>query len=213
MAKILGIIYLTIIFLLCILFMVFQISEWIDRMKARKGMATAREPEKPLEPQPAIDVVGKSTTVFFTPLIPAGIEPLMSEDLEMEMKSEAATEPDVMTDEVETNLNTPYIPDEDELEQYVNNDVDVTGELSQGLTFEQISHAVEVIEGKKPGESDAYLAGETLCMMPTDFLDMICMQENYEAKVKKLIAGYLDFPGKMKPVPVLVASFDINKYV
>jgi hypothetical protein len=49
--------------------------------------------------------------------------------------------------------------------------------------------------------------------MPDDFLNMICMQENYEAKVKKLIAGYLDFPGKMKPVAAMVANFDINQYV
>jgi len=81
------------------------------------------------------------------------------------------------------------------------------------LTFEQISHAVEVVEGKKSGENNEYFAGETLSVMSDDFLNMICMQENYEAKVKKLIAGYLDFPGKMKPVPVLVANFDINKYV
>ena len=42
---------------------------------------------------------------------------------------------------------------------------------------------------------------------------MICMQENYEAKVKKLIAGYLDFPAKLKPVPAMVANFDINQFV
>jgi hypothetical protein len=39
------------------------------------------------------------------------------------------------------------------------------------------------------------------------------MQADHEAMVKKLIAGYLDFPGKMKPVPAMVANFDINKYV
>jgi len=50
--------------------------------------------------------------------------------------------------------------------------------LSQGLTFEQISHAVDVVEGKKSGEKDEYFAGETLSVMPDDFLNMICMQEN-----------------------------------
>jgi hypothetical protein len=49
--------------------------------------------------------------------------------------------------------------------------------------------------------------------MPDDFLNMICMQENYEAKVKTLIAGYLDFPDKMKPIQAMVANFDIKNYV
>ena len=39
------------------------------------------------------------------------------------------------------------------------------------------------------------------------------MQAEHEAMVKKLIAGYLDYVGKMKPIPVPVATFDINKYV
>jgi len=213
MAKVLATIYLSVLFFFVILYLVYQIRDLMDKRIARKRMAAAREPEKFLEPLPAIDIVGKSTTVFLAPLIPAGNEPLMSEDLETVMQLEAETEPDVMPDEVETNLNAPYIPDEDELIQYANDDMDMTDELSQGLTFEQISHAVEVIEGKKTGETDAYLAGETLTVMPTDFLDMICMQADHEAMVKKLIAGYLDYPDKMKPAPVSVANFDINQYV
>jgi hypothetical protein len=102
---------------------------------------------------------------------------------------------------------------DDEPDAYPDEETDTSGELSQGLTFEQINHAVEVVEGKKSGENDAYFAGETLSVMPDDFLNMICMQENYEAKVKKLIAGYLDFPGKVKPVAAMVANFDINHYV
>jgi hypothetical protein len=212
MANFLGIFYLSVLIIFSFLYMVYYISEWIDRMAKRKRTSVIA-PEKSIESKSVLDVVGKSTTAFLAPLTSASIEPLMSEDLEMELKSEAKTESDIISDEVEANLNAPYIPDEDELEQYRNDDADLQGEFSQGLTFEQISHAVEVVQGGKTGETEELLAGETLTVMPTDFLDMICMQADHEAMVKKLIAGYLDFPGKMKPVPVLVANFDINKYV
>ena len=211
MEKMMGIFYLTVVFLLVVVFLLFNIFIAMDRYKSLKRKAP--EPKKPSAPEPVIDVVGKSTTVFLAPLPPAGIEPMMSEDLETEMKSEAETEPDIKPEEVEANLNASYVPGEDELEQYANDDMDLTGCLSQGLSFEQISHAIDVVEGKKSGKNDEVIAGETFSVMPTDFLDMICMQTDHEIMVKKLIAGYLDSVGKMKPVPVPVKDFDINKYV
>jgi hypothetical protein len=173
-------------------------------------MPVARKLESPSEPA-VIDVVGKSATVFLAPLIPASVEPFMNENLEREPAVE--TELDIKSKEVEVNMNSSYIPDDGELDAYRSNSMDLTNNLSQGLTYEQISHAVEVVEGRKSGESDEYFAGETLCIMPDDFLNVICMQANHEAMVKRLITGYLDFPGKMKPVPLQVANFDINKYV
>jgi len=201
-AKILGAIYMTVIFLLCIWYIYFQISDWIYRVRERERMRAAKTSEKTSEP--VYDVVGKSTTVFLAPLTP-----VMSEDLELESETALEPEPDILPGEVEANLNRSVMVADDEPDVYPDDPM----ELSQGLSFEQISHAVDVVEGKKSGENNEYFAGETLSIMPDDFLNMICMQENYEAKVKKLIAGYLDFPGKMKPVPVLVANFDINQYV
>jgi hypothetical protein len=138
-------------------------------------------------------------------------KPFMSENLEQEPAME--TEPDIKPEEVEISLNVTYMPDDDELDTYRSNSMDLTDNLSQGLTYEQINHAIEVVEGKKSDESEEYLAGETFSVMSDDFLNVICMQANHEAMVKRLIAGYLDFPGKMKPVPAVVANFDINKYV
>ena len=193
---------MSVLFLLCVWYIYFQISDWMDRVRARKRMRVARTPENFSEP--IHDVVGKSTTVFLAPLMP-----VMSEDLEPESETALEPEPDILPGEVETHLNFSIAIADDEPDVYPDDPM----ELSQGLTFEQISHAVEVVEGKKSGENNEYFAGETLSVMPDDFLNMICMQENYEVKVKKLIAGYLDFPGKMKPVPAMVANFDINQYV
>jgi hypothetical protein len=96
---------------------------------------------------------------------------------------------------------------------YPNENTDVSDDLSQGLTFEQISQAIDVVQGKKTGEADEIAAGETLCIMPSDFVDTICRQAEHEAMVKRLIAGYVDFTVKIKPASALIANFDINKYV
>ena len=211
MAKILATIYLSVLFFFCIWYMVFQIKECIDRMRARKRMQAAREPERPPEPEPIINVIGKSSTVFLAPLMPVSKEPFMSDDLEKEPAAEA--EPDIVPEAIEANLNRPVILEDDEMDEYSGDNSDSEENLSKGLTYQQISDAIDVVEGRKSGENDEYLAGETFSMMPDDFVNMICMQADHEAMVKKLIAGYVDFPAKMKPVPVLIESFDINKYV
>ena len=203
---------MSVLFIFSLLFIIYHVREWIISMTKRKK-SLEKEPEKPSEPKPAVDVVGKSTTVFLAPLPPAGMEPLMSEDLETEMRSEAETEPDIMPEEVDADFNSLYVPGEDELEQYANNDMDTTGCLSQGLSYEQISHAIDVVQGKKTGKNDEAIAGETFSIMPTGFLDMICMQTDHEIMVKKLIDCYVDSVGKMKPVSESVKDFDINKYV
>jgi hypothetical protein len=178
MENILATIYLSGLFFVAFLYLAYQINELKDRMKARKRMQAAREPEKPSTT--VIDVVGKSTASFLAPLKPT-IEPMMSEDLEVEMRPEAESEPDIASEEVESGPDAPYVPDEEELIRYANSDMDVTDELSQGLTFEQISHAMEALEGKQLTENDAYLAGETFSVMPDDFLNVICMQADHEA--------------------------------
>jgi hypothetical protein len=204
MANILGFIYLGVLFVFCILYMAFQMYVWIDRLKARKK-PLAGEPENPPEPV-VTNVVGKSTTVFLAPL---------HEPVTGEQKPEPAveTEPEIQPADVEVILKQPLDMDEIEIDDFQNVDMDASDYLSQGLTFEQIGHAVEVVEGRKSGEADEYLAGETFSLMPPDFMTVICMQADREAMVKKLMAGYLDFPDKMKPVPVEVTDFDINNYV
>ena len=208
MAKIIGTIYLSVLFLFTVWFIVFYTREWIDELKRKRMRRRIKVAEKLVEP--VIDVVGKSTTAFLAPLI-TRIEPMMSMDLEREQQPTVETEPDISSSDVDISLNLPL--DEEELEMYPNENTDVSDDLSQGLTFEQINHALDVVEGRKSGENEEYLAGETFAIMPTDFLSMICMQTDHETMVKKLIAGYLDYPGKIKPVPAPVANFDINIYV
>jgi len=81
------------------------------------------------------------------------------------------------------------------------------------LTYQQISQAIDVMEGKKSGVNEELIAGETFSLMPSDFLDLICLQTNYEMMVKSLIAGYENSIENMKPIPATVADFDIKNYV
>ena len=207
MEKILATLYLIGVFFVGFVLISFYISDTIGKWKNRKSIVENQP--KPIS-EPDYDVVGKSMTVFFAPLIPEKHEPMMSEDLEREPAAE--TEPGISPDEVEIKISNSYIPDDDELEQYASEDVDATGEFSQGLTYQQISHAIDVVEGKKSGENDELIAGETLNLMPSDFLNTICMQPEYENMVKKLISGYVDLIGK-KPKPAVMVDFDINQYV
>ena len=207
MEKILATLYLCSVFFVGFVLISFYISDVISKWKNRNNIEE-NNPEPVSEPE--YDVVGKSKTVFLSPLMPEKNEPLMSEDLER--KPAAETEPDISPDEVEVTMCKPYVPDDDELAQYANDDVDTTSDFSQGLTYQQISHAIDVVEGKKTGNDDDLVAGETFNLMPSDFLDTICMQPDYENMVKKLIAGYVDAIGK-KPKPATVSNFNISKYV
>ena len=207
MENILATLYLIGVFFTAIVFILFYVSEVIDKWKKRKTIVE-NEPQPIFEPE--IDVVGKSTTAFLTHIIFEKNEPMMSEDLKRKPSAEA--EANISPDEVEVIMSRPYVPDDEELEQYANDDTDMSGDFSQGLTYQQISHAIDVVEGKKTGEDDEHIAGETFNLMPSDFLTAICMQPDYENAVKKLIAGYVDLIGK-KPKSTLIADFDINKYV
>jgi hypothetical protein len=205
MEKILATLYLIGVFFTAFVFAAFYVSNLMSKWSNRKKTS----PEQFYEP--VIDVVGKSMTAFLAPLILEKKEPLMSEDFEM--KPEVETEPDISPDDVDVSMTKPYIPDDDELEQFRNDDMDVSEVFSQGLTYQQICQAIDVVEGKKSGENEELIAGETFCLMPSDFLDMICMQPDYENMVKKMISCYVDAVGSNKPQSALVTDFDIKNYV
>ena len=181
MEKILAWGYMIVVFILAIAYLFFSIYQWIDRINGRCSVSKVPKPEKPPEPEPAFDIVGKTYSVFLAPLV---IEPFMSQNLETEQKSQAESEPEILTSEVEANLNNSGVLDENELDDFSEDNSDTEGDLSQGLTFEQIGHAIDVVKGRKSSENDELLAGKTFSIMPTDFLDVICMQSDHEAMVK-----------------------------
>ena len=154
------------------------------------------------------EVIGQTNRVFLVPLSEQQDEkPDMSVSVEMEPACE--TESAVTTEDVEVNL---YAEDRfDESDMTIPCGVDSSGELSQGLTFEQISQALEVVKGEKNEEDEQVKAGETLSLMTDEMLEVITMHENNAFIVNKLISLYVDHPNKRKPKTI--EGFDIDKYV
>jgi hypothetical protein len=110
MEKILGIIYLTVVFLLSVIYLFYYIAIAMDRYKSLKK----KEPKPEPPPESANDIVGKSTTVFLAPLH----EPVMSIVLEYEMEQTVETEPDISPTDVEIIMNRTDLPDKDEFIDY-----------------------------------------------------------------------------------------------
>jgi hypothetical protein len=210
MEKILATLYLIGVFFTAFVFLFFYINNLIDKWNNR-NKAAENQPE-PIS-EPAFDIVGKSKSALLVPLVFEKNELKMNETLIAEPISAAETEPDISPEDVDVTMTKPYIPDDDELEQFRNDDVGVSEVFSQGLTYQQICQALDVVEGKKSGEDAELVAGETFCLMPSDFLDMICTQPDYENMVKKLISCYVDAAGNNKPQSAIVADFDIKNYV
>ena len=132
MEKILATLYLFGVFFVAIVLISFYINDMIGKWKNRNSIV-----ENIPEPisEPGFDVVGKSMTVFLAPIKYEKNEPLMSEDLERELAT-AVAEPDILPDDVVVSTSNPDVPDDDELEQYAGDDVDTTGNFSQGLTYQ-----------------------------------------------------------------------------
>ena len=210
MEKILATLYLIGVFFTACIFVASYVGRAISRwMKRNKAVENQPEPV----PEPDCDIVGKSKSVLLVPLVFEKHEPAKSEALVAELVSAAEIEPDISPDDVDITLMKSYVPGDDELGQFRNDDVDIPEVFSQGLTYQQISQAIDVMEGKKSGVNEELIAGETFSLMPSDFLDLICLQTNYEMMVKSLIAGYENSIENMKPIPATVADFDIKNYV
>jgi hypothetical protein len=200
MEKILATLYLIGVFFTALIFASSYVIKAISRW-ARRNKTVENQPEPVSEH--VFDIVGKSKSSPLLPLVFEKNEPV----------SATETEPDVSPEDIDVTMTKPYIPDDDELEQLRNFDVDIPEVFSQGLTYQQISQALEVVDGRKTGEDEELDAGETLSMMPSDLLNVICMQTDYEKMVEKLVSGFEKSVGNMKPKPVTVADFNIKNYV
>ena len=158
MEKILATIYLIGVFFTAFVYVSSYVIKAISRW-TKRNKATEKQPEPVSEHD--VDIVGKSKSSLLVPLVFEKNEP-------EEPVSAPETEPDVSSEDIDVTMTKPYIPDDDELEQFRNDDVDIPEVFSQGLTYQQISEALEVVDGRKTGEDEELVAGEILSMMPSD---------------------------------------------
>ena len=178
-----------------------------NRKVDTKPVKTEVKKERVTKQKEESGIVGKCRMVFLQPIQEPVQQqlnmPLMSQPLEVEQREE---QPDIEPDEVETNLETIDV-DETEFQQKYDDSED----LSQGITFEQISHAVTVLEGKKTSEPDRLKAGETLYNMSADMVAFFDKQEMYLNKVDKLIGSFID--SSWKKTNIDTEEFDVKKFI
>jgi hypothetical protein len=160
------------------------------------------------------NIVGKSRTVYLQEAPPEGtkaVEPAFSENLQRENPYEG--EPDIRADDVEENL-----PQEDE--RFIPLEAEPEGEaVSSGMTFEQISEALDVVQGRRQDEAGQTAAARTLYEAEgSDLFDFLTAQAENEAVIEKLLKENLDNnsvppPEKIRKQKVDTEEFDMTKYV
>ena len=149
------------------------------------------------------EIVGKSRVAFLQPIQQQLNIPILSEPLETEQRVE---QQEIEQDEVEVNLETIDVDESEFRQKY-----DVSDDLSQGITFEQISHAVNALEGDNTNEADRIKAGETFYNMSVDMLAFLNKQENYLNKVEELIGVFIDASGKK--IDINTEEFDVKNFI
>jgi hypothetical protein len=195
------------------------------RMREFWRFLTPETPAREKAPVPVpetshYDMVGKSRTVYLkeVPKEPPGaVEPFFSEDLGA--TPPYSEEPDITDEDVEND------PDKDPLtgeERFLTLDTDPDGEdfpSSTGMTYEQISGALDVIQGKKTDAAGRQAAARILYEAEgSDLFNFLTAQAENEAIVERLIKENIDNDG----VPLSESrgkqrrgrkEFDIGKYV
>jgi len=164
----------------------------------------------------SLSVVGKSQTVYLEePPPPKKVEPVFSEDLERCPSYEE--EPDVTADDVNYKPNEEILTDE---ERFTPLDVEPDNEsVSTGMTYEQISQVLDVVQGKKTSDADQLTAARTLYeVQGGDLFNFLATQAENEAVIERLLKENLDDAGEILPENRRKRrkekeEFDMEKYV
>ncbi|GHV18486.1 hypothetical protein FACS1894179_03600 [Bacteroidia bacterium] len=171
----------------------------IPEAKEREKQAA---PQMKAEPE-AYSVVGKSQTVYLEEPPKAevkAVEPAFSEDLPQAPAYEE--EPDIRTGDVDDSLNDN--PDEEILsreERFIPLDTEPDGGMvSTGMTFGQISQALDVVQGRQTDDAGKAAAARILYEIEgSDVFNFLAAQAENEAVIEKLLKESLDGGGVSFP--------------
>jgi|GEM_PF-6370107 len=177
-----------------------------------------KEQEKPKSTpkQTTYSIVGKSHTVYLEePPKEKPLEPVFSEDLQQVSAYEE--EADISSDDVENDLTEGILSEE---ERFTLLDIEPDSEaISTGMTYEQISQALEVIQGKNTGDSDKSAVARILYeVQGSELFDFLTAQAENEAIIERLLKENLDETGEILPKSRKkngkeIEKFDLEKYV
>jgi hypothetical protein len=188
------------------------------RFLMRGNPVKEKMPAPAQELLPYNNVVGKSQTVYLEESQREKgqtLEPVFSEEMERQPSYEE--EPDVADTDVE------YRQDEEipsEADRFISLDTALDdGGSSTGMTYEQISEALDVVQGKRTDAAGRLAAAQTLYeVRGSDLFDFLAAQAQNEALVEKLIKENMDSDGGRIPQNRWkrkreTAEFDMDRYV
>jgi hypothetical protein len=166
------------------------------------------------------NMVGKSQTVYLeeSPKEKTKtVEPAFSEDLQQASAYEE--ESDITGDDVNDNLNEDRLPEEDRFLPLDADPYDGDFPSSTGMTYEQISQALDVVQGKSTDDAGRQAAARILHeVQGSDLFNFLTAQAENDALVEKLIKENLD--DRREPVLENIRKksreteeFDMDKYV
>jgi hypothetical protein len=164
------------------------------------------------------NMVGKSQTVYLeepTKEEAKAIDPAFSENLQKIPAYEE--EADITDNDVDDS------PDEEVLsreERFLPLDTEPDEEaVSTGMTYEQLSQALDVVQGKQPDDSGRLAVARILYeIQGSDVFDFLAAQAENEAMIEKLIKENIDSIGIPLPESTgkqrrEIEEFDMDRYV
>ncbi|MDR1341331.1 MAG: DUF4122 domain-containing protein [Prevotellaceae bacterium] len=191
---------------------------WRSILPEIKAIDPPATPQAQSEPV-AYSVVGKSQSVYLEEFFKEeakAVEPAFSEDLLQVSTYEE--ESDITNNDVADNLNEEAFSEED---RFLPLDTDADNEdfpSSTGMTYQQISEALDVMQGKPMDQAGQQAVARILHEIEgSDLFNFLTAQAENEAMVEKLLRENIDggsilfseSTGKHKEIE----TFDMDKYV
>jgi hypothetical protein len=162
------------------------------------------------------NMLGKSRTVYLEEQTKA-VEPAFSEELQRISAYEE--EPDIGNDDVDNSLNKDGFAEEDRFLALEADADDGVFPSSTGMTYEQISQALDVMQGRQTDEAGRQAAARILYEVEgSDLFNFLTTQAENEALVEKLIKENIDnddilLSENTKKKRRDRKEFDMDKYV
>ena len=193
---------------------------WRFMMPEIKAKETPAAPQAKPE-QTAYSIVGKSQTVYLEEPPKEetkAVEPAFSEDLQKIPSYEE--EPDTVADDVEYNPGSQSAEDIlSEEERFIPFDSPPEEGESTGMTFEQISEALDVVQGRLADNAGKAATARILYETEgSDLFNFLAAQAENEALIEKLLRENLDdsrvpLPENTRKHKREMEEFDMGKYV
>lgn len=194
----------------------------LQREMQKKSEKEKHQPIVKVESSPS--VIGKTTVVYLDDPATAAVAPAFT--VQLETTGYIGEEEDISPDEVESKLTPPAEEVLTKDEYYERLDENAPGEdpeLSTGLTYQQLSQAVDVLsspsfENRK--DTEVMEVARTLyAIRGTDMFQFFASQVGNMAMVEQLLEECLDGDGqplpkrKKKPLLNNTIAFDMERFV